>query len=66
MIPTPVLLKRKRNDYSDNNKKFVSEAVDFLFDIGWIIQDMNGDYRITTKGQKNIITRRRPVVNLGG
>jgi|GEM_PF-1583977 predicted transcriptional regulator len=50
----------------DNNKKFVSETLDLLFDIGWIKQDTNGNYRITTKGQKSKIMRRRPVVSLGG
>jgi hypothetical protein len=50
----------------DNSKKFVSETVDLLFDIGWIKQDTNGNCKITTKGQKSKIIRRRPVVSLGG
>jgi hypothetical protein len=31
--------------------KFISEVVDFLEDIRWLKQDINGSYQVTRKGQ---------------
>jgi predicted transcriptional regulator len=49
----------------DNDKRLISEVVKFLNDIRWIKQDVNGEYKITTKGKNNMITRQEPLVNLG-
>ena len=49
----------------DNDKRLISEVVKFLIDIRWIKQDVNGEYKITTKGKNNMITRQEPLVNLG-
>jgi predicted transcriptional regulator len=35
----------------DDDKKFISEVVYFLADIGWIKEDRNGTYRMTRKGR---------------
>jgi predicted transcriptional regulator len=48
----------------DDDQRFISGVVDFLDDIDWIRQDMNGVYRITTKGKDSVITRQRPLVSL--
>jgi predicted transcriptional regulator len=55
-------IERVAEDF-DNDQRFISEVVDFLNDIGWIKQDMNGAYRITTKGKNSMITRQRPLVS---
>ncbi|MGH9912462.1 MAG: hypothetical protein ACRD4W_08475 [Nitrososphaeraceae archaeon] len=55
-------IERVAEDF-DNDQRFISEVVDFLKDIGWIKQDMNGAYRITTKGKNSMITRQRPLVS---
>lgn len=49
----------------DNDDEFIFGVVDFLNYIGWIKQDSHGNYRITTKGKTNTITRIKPTVNLG-
>ena len=46
----------------DNDKEFISGVVDFLEDIGWIIQDRNGSYHVTRKGQTSTIKRIRPTI----
>ncbi|MGH9965964.1 MAG: hypothetical protein ACRD4J_08050 [Nitrososphaeraceae archaeon] len=57
-------IERVAEDFDfDNDQRFISEVVDFLKDIGWIKQDMNGAYRITTKGKNSMITRQRPLVS---
>jgi DNA-binding IclR family transcriptional regulator len=33
----------------DHDEKLVSEVLDFFIDIGWIRQNTNGTYRITSK-----------------
>jgi len=55
-------IERVAEDF-DNDQRFISEVVDFLKDIGWIKQDMNGAYRITTKGKNSMITRQRQLVS---
>lgn len=52
-------------EHSDNDKKLISEVVKFLNDIRWIKQDVNGVYKITTKGKNNMISQQEPLVNLG-
>ena len=47
----------------DDDQRFISGVVDFLDDIDWIRQDMNGVYRITTRGKNGMITRQRPLVS---
>jgi predicted transcriptional regulator len=49
----------------DNDKQLISEVVKFLTDIRWIKQEANGIYKITTKGKNNMISRQKPLVNLG-
>jgi predicted transcriptional regulator len=49
-------------DFEDD-KKFISEVVYFLTDIGWVKQDPNGTYRITKKGKTSTITRKRPSIH---
>lgn len=49
----------------DNDKQLISEVVKFLTDIRWIKQEANGTYKITTKGTNNMISRQKPLVNLG-
>lgn len=49
----------------DNDKQLISEVVKFLEDIRWIKPDVNGTYKITTKGKNNMISRQKPLVNLG-
>jgi DNA-binding IclR family transcriptional regulator len=38
----------------DYDEKLVSEVLDFFRDIGWIRQNTNGTYEITTKANKGI------------
>ncbi len=52
-------------EYSDNDKQLISEVVKFLNDIRWIKQDVNGAFKITTKGKNNMISQQEPLVNLG-
>ena len=52
-------------EHSDNDEKLISEVVKFLNDIRWIKQDVNGVYKITTKGKNNMISQQEPLVNLG-
>jgi len=52
-------------EHSDNDKQLISEVVKFLNDIRWIKQDVNGVYKITTKGKNNMISQQEPLVNLG-
>jgi hypothetical protein len=47
----------------DNDKNFISGVVDFLKDIGWVIQDRNGLYQVTRKGQTSTIIRVRPTID---
>jgi predicted transcriptional regulator len=49
----------------NNDKQLISDVVRFLNDIRWIKQDVNGIYKITTKGKNNMISRQKPLVNLG-
>jgi predicted transcriptional regulator len=49
----------------DNDNQMISEVFKFLNDIGWIKPDVNGTYKITTKGKNNMISRQKPLVNLG-
>jgi predicted transcriptional regulator len=49
----------------DNDNQLISEVYKFLNDIGWIKPDVNGTYKITTKGKNNTISRQKPLVNLG-
>ena len=55
-------IERVAEDF-DNDQRFISGVVDFLKDIGWIKEDMNGVYRITAKGKNSMITRQRPLVS---
>jgi hypothetical protein len=52
-------------EYSDNDKQLISDVVKFLGDIRWIKQDVNGAFKITTKGKNNMISQQEPLVNLG-
>jgi len=47
----------------DNDEKFVSGVVDFLIDVEWMMQDKNGEFKITGKGKTYTISRKRPLVN---
>lgn len=46
----------------DNNRKFISDVVDFLKDIGWIKQNQDGSYQVTRKGRTSTIKRERPTI----
>jgi len=46
----------------ENDEQFISGVVTFLLDIGWIKQDSNGYFQITKRGERNIITSRKPKI----
>jgi predicted transcriptional regulator len=42
--------------------EFISDVVDFLKDVGWIKQNLDGSYQVTKKGQTGTIKRERPTI----
>jgi predicted transcriptional regulator len=55
-------IERVAEDF-DNDEQFILGVVDFLINIGWIKQTENGVYKITKKGQTNIIERVKVIPN---
>ena len=49
----------------DNDKGLISQVVEYLNNMRWIRQEENGIYKITTKGKNNMISRQKPLINLG-
>jgi predicted transcriptional regulator len=43
----------------DNDTEFISGIIDFLRDVGWVKQDENGSYKITSKGRTSTIEREK-------
>ena len=50
----------------DEDETFVIGVVKFLFEVGWIKEDKNGNYLITKKGKNGIITRTKRIVTNWG
>jgi predicted transcriptional regulator len=55
-------IERLAEDF-DNDEQFILGVVDFLINIGWIKQTESGVYKITKKGQTNIIEREKVIPN---
>jgi predicted transcriptional regulator len=55
-------IERVAEDF-DNDEQFILGVVDFLINIGWIKQTESGVYKITKKGQTNIIEREKVIPN---
>jgi predicted transcriptional regulator len=55
-------IERVAEDF-DNDEQFILGVVDFLINIGWIKQTESGVYKITKKGQTNIIEREKVMPN---
>jgi predicted transcriptional regulator len=49
----------------DNDKRLISEVVEYLSNMRWIKKEENGAYKVTTKCKNNMIVRQKPLVNLG-
>jgi predicted transcriptional regulator len=39
----------------DNDERFTLGIINFLLDVGWVKQDSNGAYLITSKGKTSTI-----------